>query len=58
MSYRPLPVVPRLFWQGGDTLIGTLRGSILIVSGGDEHVTPWDPPAGDQTQGDAVDAAW
>jgi hypothetical protein len=58
MSYRPLSLVPRLFWQRGDTLIGTLGGSILIVSGGNEHVTPWDPPSGGQTADDAVDAAW
>jgi hypothetical protein len=56
--YRPPPVVPRLFWQGGDTLIGTLKGSILILSGRGEHVTPWDPPMIGQTQSDAVDAAW
>jgi hypothetical protein len=57
LFYRPLPVVPRLFWQGGDALIGTLGGSILIVSGSNEHVMPWDRPTG-QTQDDAVDVAW
>jgi hypothetical protein len=58
LDYRPPPVVPRLFWQSGDTLIGTLKGSILILSGRNEHVTPWNRPPIGSTQGDAVDAAW
>jgi hypothetical protein len=58
VDYRSPAAVPRLFWQGGDTVIGTLGGSILIVSGRNEHVTPWDRPVGGQTAGDAVDAAW
>jgi hypothetical protein len=55
--YRPPPVTPRLFWQGGDALIGTLKGSILIVSGNHEHATASVWPTG-QTEDDAVDAAW
>jgi hypothetical protein len=58
MFYRPGLVAPRLFWQSGDTVIGTLRGPILIVSGSKEHSTPWDPPPIGQTMDDAVDAAW
>jgi hypothetical protein len=54
----PLLVSPRLFWQGGDTLIGTLSGPIIVASGRQEHITPWDlniiPPANYAV----VDAAW
>jgi hypothetical protein len=53
----PLPVNPRLFWQGEGTLIGTLSGPIIMLSGGEEHITPWDvavvvPQAG------SVNVAW
>ena len=52
----PLLVDPRLFWQGGGALIGTLSGPVIILNGSQEHSTPGDvdstPP------GDAVDAAW
>jgi hypothetical protein len=54
----PLLVSPRLFWQGGDTMIGTLSGPIIVASGSQEHITPWDlniiPPANYAV----VDAAW
>jgi hypothetical protein len=57
LGHPPL-VNPRLFWQGGDTLIGTLNGPIIVAAGSQQHITPWDlniiPPANDAV----VDAAW
>jgi hypothetical protein len=59
-----LLIQPRLFWQGGGTLIGTLTGQIIILSGSQEHITPWElpvTPAGLQIaspQNDALYAAW
>ena len=53
----PLLVTPQLFWQGGGSLIGTLSGPVIILTGSQQHVTPWDmeivaPP------GTAVAVAW
>jgi hypothetical protein len=32
----------RLFWQGADALICSMRGPIIIVRGGTKHSMPWD----------------
>ena len=38
-------------------LIGTLSGPVIILSGTQEHITPWNV-GNAALQGDAVDAAW
>jgi hypothetical protein len=54
----PLLVNPRLFWQGGGTLIGMLSGPVIVASDRQEHVTPWDPNTIPPADDAVVDAAW
>jgi hypothetical protein len=39
-EYGLQPYGPQPFRQSGDTLIGTLDGPIIFLSGGNEHTTP------------------